>query len=232
MKCMIIDDEEMSRNLLKSYCDKIEELEVSGVYFNPVEALSDIEKKPVDMIFLDIHMPEITGMDFLESMDDLPYVVLTTTDKSFALDAYQYNVVDYLIKPVNFSRFLKAFNKVKDLVEKKNSANRDVRSSGGEIFVNIDKKLIRIDVDTILLVEARGDYIMIKTEKKNYLVHTTMKKIEEKLPDENFLKVHRSYIVNIHKIVDIEDSTILISHEIIPVSRSKRELLVNKLNLL
>ena len=182
-------------------------------------------------------MPDFTGFDFIETIKNPPKIVLTTSDTKFAIQAFEYDcIVDYLVKPITPERFLKAFKKVEStpvMASKESTAKEQVEvSSGKDLYVNIDRRLIKIDMPSIYLVEARGDYILIKTEEKNYTVHSTLKKIEDKLPENLFLKVHRSYIINVTKIIDIEDNSVLIKRDVIPVSRSNRPELMKRLNLL
>jgi len=226
--CILIDDEEMSRKSLKHFCSKLDYLNVLGDFESPLDALKILKEERIDLIFLDIHMPEFSGFDFLKSQAFLPQVIITT-DKSLALDAFEYNVVDYLIKPVNLPRLMKALDKVNTQIATKTTPVSNVPD---HIYVNIDRRLVKIDFTDLLLVEARGDYIILKTEDKSHIVHSTMKKIEDKLPTKNFLKVHRSFIINIDKIVDIEDNSVLIQREIVPVSRANRKDLTDRLNLI
>jgi len=174
----------------------------------------------VDLIFLDIHMPDFTGFDFIDTIKNPPKIVLTTSDPNFAIQAFGYDcIVDYLVKPITPERFKKAIDKAEAIkpvvVEEKASSGQVETSSGNDLYVNIDRRLIKIDIPSIYLVEAKGDYIQIKTEDKNYTVHSTLKKIEEKLPDSLFLKIHRSYIINVDKIIDIEDNSVLIKKDVI-----------------
>ena len=205
-----------------------------------MQAIKYLNQNEVDLIFLDIHMPDFTGFDFIETLKNPPKIVLTTSDPKFAIQAFEYDcIVDYLVKPITQERFQKGIDKAKamhdapaDLAEPISKSEKVETSSGNDLYVNIDRRLIKIDIPSIYLVEAKGDYIQVKTEDKNYTVHSTLKKIEEKLPDSLFLKVHRSYIINIKKIIDIEDNSVLIKKDVIPVSRSNRPELMKRLNLL
>ncbi|MFV1884953.1 MAG: LytR/AlgR family response regulator transcription factor [Balneola sp.] len=227
MKCIIIDDEKTARMALRKLCERTGAIEIMNEFENPADALAFIHQNELDFIFLDIHMPELTGSEFVKSVSELPDVIMTTTDTSFALEAFEYNVIDYLIKPITMPRFLKAFEKLK---AKKLETAEELKTDS--IFVNINSRLVKLNFDDIQVIEAKGDYVQIKTEDKKYTVHITMKKIEEKLPGSAFLKVHRSYIINLNKIVDIEDNSILIAEEIIPISRGNKEALLSKLNML
>ncbi len=228
MKVIIIDDDVTSRLVLRKLCSKIDDIEIIGEYENPLEAMPVLNENRADLIFLDIHMPELSGIDFLKISKSLPYTILITSDPNFALEAYEYNVTDYLLKPIETVRFLKAIEKVKSL-----TASLDVEKSGTEeIYINVDRRLVRLMIDEINIVEAKGDYVMIRTSDKNYIVHSTMKNIEKKLPAHTFIKVHRSYIINKDQIIDIKDNSVLINKDVVPISRSNKEALMKSLNMI
>ncbi|SDS06812.1 two component transcriptional regulator, LytTR family [Polaribacter sp. KT25b] len=233
MKCIIVDDEKMARVIIQTLANEIKDLHIIEEFSNAIQAMKFLNENKVDLIFLDIHMPDFNGLDFIKSLKNPPKIILTTSDSKFALEAFEYDfIIDYLLKPIELSRFQKAISKA----EKKNiqvaSPVSKVKDVSNDFYVNIDRRLIKIDLPSIYLVEAKGDYIHIKTDDKKYVVHSTLKKIEEKLPDSLFLKIHRSYIINIKKIIDIEDNSVLIKKEVIPVSRSKRPELMKRLDLL
>ena len=235
MRCIIIDDEMMAREILSAMIFKSPELILDEQFSNAIEAIKYLNNNHrVDLIFLDIHMPNFSGFDFIQTIKDPPQIILVTIDKNFALEAFNYDcIADYLVKPIEQDRFDRAIQRVKLKKNKMSSpakATSDVEVK--EIYVNIDKRLIKIDVLSINSIQANGDYIVIKTETKSYVVHTTLKKIEEKLPKTIFFKVHRSHIINIQKIIDIQDSTVLIGKDIIPVSKSNKANLLNNIVLL
>ncbi|WP_407321928.1 LytR/AlgR family response regulator transcription factor [Tenacibaculum maritimum] len=235
MNCIIIDDEKLARTVIKTLCKEMKSLQVVEEFPNALQAIKFLNENEIDLIFLDIHMPDFTGFDFVKTLKNPPQVILTTSDPNFALEAFQYEcIVDYLLKPVTFDRFERAIQKVmkKKALEVKSLENERKETYSNDFYVNIDRRLIKIDLSSIYLIEAKGDYINIKTDDKNYIVHSTLKKIEEKLPDSLFLKVHRSYIINLKKIIDIEDNSVLIKRDVVPVSRSKRPELMKRLNLL
>ena len=237
MNCIIIDDEATARMIINQLCSHAPSLNVLEDFPNAMQAIKYLNQNKVDLIFLDIHMPDFTGFDFIETLKNPPKIVLTTSDPNFAIQAFEYDcIVDYLVKPITQERFFKAIDKAeakKETSKKPEAKSQNVETtSGNDLYVNIDRRLIKIDIPSIYLVEAKGDYIQVKTEDKNYTVHSTLKKIEEKLPDGLFLKVHRSYIINIKKIIDIEDNSVLIKKDVIPVSRSNRPELMKRLNLL
>ncbi len=239
MKCIIIDDEGMARAIIGKMISNHPDLTLEEEFSGAISAIKYLNQNQADLIFLDIHMPDFTGFDFIQTIKNPPAIILVTSDKNFAIDAFEYDcIVDYLVKPITEERFFKAVEKAarrKDspvatqVPQQKEDLPKDTAT---EFYVNIDRRLIKIDIPTINVVEAKGDYIHIKTESKNYIVHSTLKKIEEKLPSSLFLKVHRTYIINTKKIVDIEDNSVLIGKDVIPVSRANRPELMKRLNML
>jgi DNA-binding LytR/AlgR family response regulator len=231
MNCIIIDDEKMARVIIRTLCNQIDSLNILEEFTNAIGAIKYLNENTVDLILLDIHMPDFNGLDFIRSLKTPPKIILITSDSKFAIEAFEYDfLIDYLLKPLELDRFKKAIDKaqVKELVSK--SAGTNVMEN--DFYINIDRRLIKIDLPSIYLIEAKGDYIKIKTDTKDYVVHSTLKKIEEKLPGWLFLKIHRSFIINIKKIIDIEDNSVLIKKDVIPVSRSKRPELMKRLDLL
>ena len=235
MNCIIVDDEEAARVILTQLCTVTEDLDLIDEFSNALEAIKFLNKNEIDLIFLDIHMPDFTGFDLIQTLKNPPRIILTTSDKNFALLAFEYKcIVDYLVKPVSLPRFVKAVEKARTFVsstapETKSLPADDTMRS---FYINIDRRLIKIETDSVNFIEAKGDYIIIKTTKEEYKVHATLKNIAEKLPPDLFFNVHRSYIINLSKIIDIEDNSILIQKNVIPISRSKRPELMRRLNLL
>lgn len=233
IKCIIIDDEKLAREVLSIFILKSEKLVLVEQFSNAIDAIKYLNGNKVDLIFLDIHMPNFSGFDFVQTIKNPPKVILVTTDKNFALDAFNYNcITDYLVKPIVEERFNRAVKRVGIKKELPTGPLNSSDTSTKEIYVNIDKRLIKIEISSINFIQANGDYILIKTEGNNYTVHTTLKKIEDKLPKSIFLKIHRSYIINVNKIIDIQDSTVLIGKDLIPVSKNNRPILMESINLL
>ena len=202
MNCIIIDDEIMAIAIIAQMISSHKDMIVLEEFSNAIKAIKYLNQNQVDVIFLDIHMPDFTGFDFIQTIKNPPKVILITSDKNFAIEAFEYEcIVDYLVKPITVDRFEKAVQKLKSAkeivktIEEKLPADTDT-----EFYINIDRRLIKIEFASVNVVEAKGDYILIKTEAKNYTVHSTLKKIEYKLPADLFLKVHRSFIINIKKI--------------------------------
>jgi two-component system, LytTR family, response regulator LytT len=235
MDCIIIDDEEMARAIIEKMIEDNTQLKLLQSFSGAMQAIKFLNHNVVDLIFLDIHMPDFTGFDFIQTIKFPPKIILITSDKNLTIEAFKYEcIVDYLVKPVTEDRFKKAIQKAyaiqsttPKIVNK--YANEDTTN---EFYVNINRRLIKIEIAHVNVVEAKGDYILIKTDNKNYVVHSTLKKIEEKLPKNIFLKVHRSFIINTNKIIDIEANSVLIGKDVIPVSRNNKADLIQRLNLL
>ena len=243
MKCIIIDDEIMARAIISELITSRTEHVVEAEFDSAIEAIKYLNKKKVDLIFLDIHMPDFNGFDFIDSLKHNVKIVLITSDKEFAITAFEYdNVVDYLVKPISEERFDKAIKKINNInYDNLNAANLIPKSNNKEkisedfessFYINIGKRLIKIDTNSILYFQAKGDYVTIKTESNNYVMHNTLKKIENKLPAGMFFKSHRSYLINTKKIIDIEENTVLIGKDVVPVSRRNRPQLMKSLKLL
>ena len=235
MNCIIIDDEEMARAIIEKMIGRTTQLNLLQEFSNALHAIKYLNQNEVDLIFLDIHMPDFTGFDFIQTIKNPPKIILVTSDKNFAIEAFEYEcIIDYLVKPIAEDRFQKAILKANAIpshatIIANKGANED---NANEFYINIDRRLIKIEFALVNIIEAKGDYIHIKTENKNYVVHSTLKKIEEKLPKDLFLKVHRSFIINTKKIIDIEDNSFLIDKNLIPVNRAKIAYFMKRLYLL
>ncbi|MCK6603687.1 MAG: response regulator transcription factor [Ignavibacteriaceae bacterium] len=228
MKCIIIDDENVSRMLLSELVKKEPFLELAGTFDNAVEVIDFIKTNQVDLIFLDIEMPELTGFEFLKIVKNPPKIVLTTSNPEYALTAFDFDVADYLLKPITLPRFLRAVDKIKQIESGNTSAAYE-----DSIFLKEEGKFVKVEVRKILFIEAQGDYMKVNIEGgKKLLILSTMKSIENKLPQKHFLRVHRSFIVNINKISDLTENNLLIEKNIIPVGNSYRETLMKNLNIL
>jgi two-component system response regulator LytT len=234
MDCIIIDDEEMARVIIGKMIENTPQLNLLQAFSNAMQAIKYLNQNEVDLIFLDIHMPDFTGFDLIQTLKHPPKIILITSDKNFAIEAFEYEcIVDYLVKPITEDRFQKAILKTNAKQSLTTTVNKSLNEdTANEFYINIDRRLIKIEFALVNIIEAKGDYIHIKTENKNYVVHSTLKKIEDKLPKDLFLKVHRSFIINIKKIIDIEDNSVLIGKDVIPVSRANRPDLMERLNLL
>ncbi|MCK8494228.1 MULTISPECIES: LytR/AlgR family response regulator transcription factor [Spirosoma] len=228
LTCIIVEDELMARKSLQRLCENHGSLDLMGVFDNPTEALSFLAEHSVDLIWLDVEMPDLTGFDLLEKLPSIPLVVLTTSKTEYAFDAFQYQVTDYIKKPITMPRFNLAVEKVLEVYHRSKLASATERQ---EIYVKSEGRYIRIPFDAIAYVENIGDYVKIHTDKQTHIVYTTMKYLEEKLGSQ-FLRVHRSYIVHLDRIVDIEENTLVINNKVIPISRANKPELMSRLNLL
>jgi len=226
MNCIIIDDDNASISVFKQMAKQVEQLTIIQSCSNPVEAINILNKEKIDVIFLDIEMPEMSGMDFLRLVDNRPPVILTTSHKEYALYAYELNVLDYLIKPITLPRLLKALWKVK----KSSDFKDQIITSRDYFFVKKNSALTKVPVNDILWIEALGDYITIHTKEQRFVLHLTLKSIEDKLPPDKFVRVHRSYIVQIDNVRRIEDTTIYINHEPIPIGAVYKDKFIKRLN--
>jgi DNA-binding LytR/AlgR family response regulator len=198
-----------------------------GTCAHAIEALNFIRQNPVDLIFLDIQMPRISGLEFLKTLQHSPMIILTTAYPQYALESYELDVLDYLVKPISFPRFLKAVTKAKEQFHFKNS--NVIQREKGHVFIKADNKLVKIFFKNILYVEALQNYVCIHTPDKKYVSYLTFKSIEDALPKDLFLKVHKSYIVQIEKVESIEGNELQIAQFKIPISRNNKEEVMQKL---
>jgi len=230
---MILDDDELSRRILQEYIDKTEGLELKHSCSDPVECINLLKRdESVELIFLDIEMPEMSGMDFMESVRNRPQVIIFSSKDQYAVDSYNYDVTDYLLKPVSYKRFLQSVDKAM-----KRSHDQSLDFLGGnEIFIKKNSTLVRLKYDEILWIEALENYVIFNTFKDKYTIHFTMKAIEQKLPARRFTRVHRSYIVNTSRIEVIEDNSVIVRTEeapkSIPIGKSYKEKLMKDINLI
>lgn len=229
VKCIIIDDEPLARKGLREYIGDIEFLQFAGEFDHPLKATEVLTNDEVDLMFLDIQMPKLTGIDFLKSLQHPPLVIFTTAYPQYAVDGFDLNVLDYLVKPISFDRFLKAAMKAKDALGKGTSSGNAATRKEEFFFIKADNKLIKLFYEDILFVEALQNYVTIHTTGKKYITYLTFKSIEESLYDEQFIKVHKSYIVAANKIESIEGNLIRIGQHEIPISRNSKEEVLEKL---
>jgi len=232
MNCLIVDDEEMSRNMVRHFVEQTEFLNLVGVCENAIDASNIINKEKIDVIFLDIEMPQMSGYELLDTfVDNPPQVILVTAKKDHAVEAFNYDVTDYLVKPLTYGRFLKAITRAQERVNFKQVASETGRKHE-ELYVRSESRIVRVKYDDIMYVEALADYIMIFTADNKYIVHSTMKGFQSRLPQDQFVRLHRSYILNINKIEAIENLFVLVNKKHIPIGASYKEAFINRLNLL
>ena len=228
LNCIVVDDDDMSRKVVVHFIEKTNYLQLTREFDNAIDASNYLDEEHVDIIFLDVQMPEMSGMDFINELEKDIEIILITSEQKYAVEAFEKKVTDYLVKPIEYSRFLQSARKAQNNVQIK----RATAVSRKEFFVRSDAKIIRIPYNKILYVEALADYVIIQTELKKHIVHYTMKGIVNRLPDEHFVRTHRSYIVNLDRIEALEDNSILISEKYIPIGASYKEAFLDRLNFL
>jgi DNA-binding LytR/AlgR family response regulator len=221
-KCIIVEDEPLAQNVLKKYIAEHPALELAAVCGNAMEAQAALNKEHIPLLFLDINLPKISGIHFLKTLPHAPLVIFTTAYPAFAVEGFELDAVDYLLKPFSFERFLKAVNRA---MEKLQRPAANSMAADAFIFLKADKKVYKIDLDSILYIEATGDYLKVLTTHQHLLVHNTLKNLLEELPADNFLRVHKSYIIAKNKIVYLEGNYIRIADTDIPIGASYKEVL-------
>lgn len=229
LNCLLVDDDPASRLIIRKFIEQTDFLSLNIEVDSSVAAanmLLDEKNSDIDLIFMDIHMPEMTGTELVKSLNNAYPVIFITSNKEHAIEAFEDNVLDYLVKPVEYSRFLKAVKKALEQREKE----LKYAEQENHIFVKSDSKFVRISYDELLFVEALADYVIFNSTKGKYIVHHTMKGIEKKLPISSFSRIHRSYIINRNHISFIEDLTVSIGTKMIPIGASYREKFLEKLN--
>lgn len=231
MKCVIVDDNPMARMAMQKLVSQVKDLTVIAECESAMEAYNVVKTQPVDFLLLDIEMPGMSGLELTKNLGPKgPLIIFTTAKTSYAVDAFELNVVDYLVKPVEPARFLRAIDRVKEAIES-NKEQLEVRDKEF-VFIRDNGVLKKINADDILYLEAMGDYVRVYTSQRFHIVHATLKSIEEKLPASKFMRVHRSYIVALNKIDFIEEGVININDTPIPVADAFRTALNSRLNLL
>lgn len=228
LKCVIVDDEPLAIKFLQRYCEKEGSTEVSGTFPDAPSALDYLTNNEIDILFLDVEMPGDTGFGLLDQLTYMPKVVLTTSKIDYAFDAFQYNVTDYLKKPIPFKRFQESIQKIKDSIEKNIPEPEQSRE---DIFIKSNGRFVRLNYEDILYIESNGDYVKYFTPTQYYLAYGTLKSVEEKMDSRQFLKVHRSYIVNMSKIKDIQDNSIVINSKVIPISKKLKANVMSRINV-
>ncbi len=223
LRCIIIDDEPVARRLLREYIDDIPFLEIVGEADNPIKAQVILDREPIDLVFLDINMPKLTGIEFLKTSTALPMVIMTTAYAEHALDGFTLDVLDYLVKPFSFDRFLKACNKAKEYHRMKKGAKANADADENYFFVKCNGRIEKVLYEDLLYVEAALNYVVLHTSHNKMIVYLTIKGIIEDLPSTLFIRVHKSFIVNRQKITSIEGNIIRIGNVEIPISQNFHE---------
>lgn len=222
-KCIIIDDEPIARKILQEFIEEIDYLELTGQAENPLRALTLLNEHDIDLIFLDINMPKLNGIDFLKNSKTSANVIMTTAYAEYAVEAYGLDVLDYLIKPIAFDRFLKACIKAKEISELRKNIQIQGNNLNDHFFIKCNNQIEKVLYQDLLYAEAMMNYVMMYTNSKKMMVYVTIKNLEEQLPHSIFIKVHKSFIVNKTKVKSIEGNILDIGNEKITISQSLRE---------
>jgi DNA-binding LytR/AlgR family response regulator len=227
IKSIIVEDIQVAADFLRKFCEKSGKVDVLGHFLNVEDALAFLNQNVVDLLFLDVEMPGATGFDLLDRISYSPKVILTTSKTEYAFNAFQYNVADYLKKPFTYQRFLESIQKIE--------VTSDIAAAKVDqdhLFIKVDTKLIKLQNTDILFVESMGDYVKFVTPNKKYVTLNTIKNLEEKLDKATFLKVHRSYLVNLTKIDDLDGNILLIQGNQVPISKGHRDEVLKRLNII
>lgn len=230
MRCIVVDDDELSRSVIADLINETESLELIKSCADAVEAFKVIKEEHIDLVFLDIEMPKMDGLEMLRTLSPLPQVILVTAHEKYAVESYEYDVTDFLHKPISLARFMKAVDKAYNRFETNRAS---ITSQDKTIFIKADSRLVQINTEDILFIEALGNYMRIYTSgDQKYTILSTMKDIIGKLSSEDFVRVHRSFIVRLDKIESIEDNYIVINKKQINIGKAYKDDLTQKLNLL
>jgi len=223
-KCLVIDDEPLARDLMRNHIEKLDNFEIVAECADAMKALQKLHDQKIDLMFMDIEMPQITGIEFLKILKNPPKVIITTAYRDYALDGFELDVVDYLLKPITFERFLKSVNKYYQVSQDENTVAAAVseimQPDEAFIYVRENKRVIKVHLNEILYVEGLSEYVQIYTDKKKIITKTTMTSLEEKLPSECFMRIHKSFIVSKARIEAFTSSTIEVPGKELPIGRS------------
>ncbi|MEN4760727.1 MULTISPECIES: LytTR family DNA-binding domain-containing protein [unclassified Chryseobacterium] len=230
MKALIVDDNDIARTTLAHLAKQIPNLTIVNQYTNAIDAYHHLLKEQIDLVFLDIEMPEMTGIELTKTLSGKDTIIIfTSSKKEYALEAFELNIADYLLKPVMPARFLQAMSKAQAIIE---SRKENIQISKDEFLFVRDSNITRkLKLDDIFYAEAMGDYVKFYTKEKTFVIHGTMKAAEERLPKEDFIRVHRSYIISMNKIDTLQDGGIMINGKFIPVADAYRKILNTRMNV-
>jgi DNA-binding LytR/AlgR family response regulator len=227
LKCLILDDEPLAIDVIDNYLKRLPNIE-SFKCNNAIDAFQIMQREKIDMIFLDIEMPQMSGLDFLKTMKIPPAVVITTAYRDYAVEGYEHDALDYLVKPISFPRFMKAFEKVLKTLRTNFLPAEDPESENSNLFLKVSGKLVKISIAEILYVESLKDYIKVVTPGNFWISYQTLTSITEKLPDDKFMRIHRSFTVAIDKVSAVNGSNVEIAGKLIPISRDLRQEVVKR----
>jgi len=225
-RCLIIDDEPLAIKLIKTHLGKLDSFEIAGECRSALKAVEYLQREKIDLMFLDINMPEINGLDFLKSIPDPPYVIITTAYREYAIEGYDLDVVDFLLKPISFERFLKAINRYCNRSRKVEVRSTDIHTRNQEmkfIYIQDGKNIFKILYDDVLYFEGYGEYVKVITAGKNYIVRDSLTEFEHKFSTDYFIRIHKSYIINTQKITGFNSIQVILKNTQLPIGRMYRE---------
>ncbi|KAF2508793.1 LytR/AlgR family response regulator transcription factor [Flavobacterium foetidum] len=229
IKCVLIDDEPLAIKVLQNYFVNFTDFEVIGTFNNSLEALDFINSTSVDAVFLDINMPMMTGFELISLIENKTKVIITTAFREFAAESYDLDVLDYLVKPIPLPRFIKCINKITTEYNLKNNIKVESSKGDSHIFIKVDKKMMKINIEEILFVEGMKEYIKVVTPDKTYITHKSLTSLSEELPAERFLRIHKSYVIALNKVKSIEGNRVQIQSYNIPIGRNYSKDVKNKI---
>lgn len=231
VKCILVDDEPLAMEVLTSYLGKILDFEIVAKCKNALEAFEVLQKEEVDLIFLDINMPQLSGIEFAKTLKNPPKIIFTTAYRDHAIEAYELNAVDYLLKPISFGRFMKAINKIeRKTVENNTPESVSKLNKQPFLYVKMDKKVLKIYLEEMIYIESQKDYVKIVTNDKDIITKQKISYLEERLPKEQFVRIHRSYLVAINKITAFSSTNVEIKEIELPIGRSYKQFVIDALN--
>ncbi|WP_320113165.1 response regulator transcription factor [Draconibacterium orientale] len=235
-KCLIIDDEPLARDLMRSHIEKLDNFEICAECGDAMKALQELHNHKIDLMFMDIQMPQITGIEFLRTLKNPPKVIITTAYREYALEGFELDVVDFLLKPITFERFLKSVNKYYQSVQDDAPATQPIPSTNGKtdeafIYVKENKKVLKVHLNEILYVEGLSEYVQIYTTDKKIITKTSMTHMSQKLPDSGFMRIHKSFIVSLSKIEAFTSTSIEVPGKELPIGRSYKNAVLEVLQL-
>lgn len=226
INCLIVDDEPIARSGMLEYVDQVDFLHSVAICKNAIEASSALQNNRIDLVFLDIQMPKISGIDFLKNLPDPPLVIITTAFPEYAIEGYELNILDYLLKPISFERFFKAVNKAQTYLNLR--SKQEVIKTGSYFFIKSNQKIEKVLIEDILYLEALSNYVILHTKYKKHIVYMSFKGIESQLPGHLFLKIHKSFIVAVSAIQTIDNNEVILADHILPISKTYRSLLMDR----
>lgn len=229
IKCVLVDDEPLAIKVLQNYFTNFTDFEIIGTFNNSLEALDFINSTTVDAVFLDINMPMMTGFELISLIENKTKVIITTAFREFAAESYDLDVLDYLVKPIPLPRFIKCINKITTEYNLKNNIKVETTKGDSHIFIKVDKKMMKINIEEILFVEGMKEYIKVVTSDKTYITHKSLTSLSEELPAERFLRIHKSYVIALNKVKSIEGNRIQIQSYTIPIGRNYSKEVKNKI---